>query len=49
MYLIIIRQEIDQDQIWEARFKSCLIDSENELFALYRYIEVTPVVFIKKQ
>ncbi len=29
--------------IWEGRFKSCLIDSENYLFALYRYIEMNPV------
>jgi putative transposase len=28
--------------IWEGRFKSCLIDSENYLFALYRYIEMNP-------
>jgi len=29
--------------IWEGRFKSCLIDSENHLFTLYRYIEMNPV------
>ncbi len=29
--------------IWEGRFKSCLIDSENYLFTLYRYIEMNPV------
>jgi len=29
--------------IWEGRFKSCLIDSENYLFSLYRYIEMNPV------
>ncbi|WP_038249423.1 transposase [Ghiorsea bivora] len=29
--------------IWEGRFKSCLIDSETYLFALYRYIEMNPV------
>jgi len=29
--------------IWEGRFKSCLVDSENYLFALYRYIEMNPV------
>jgi len=26
---------------WEGRFKSCLIDSENYLFTLYRYTEAT--------
>lgn len=29
--------------IWEGRFKSCLIDSDNYLFALYKYIEMNPV------
>ena len=29
--------------IWEGRFKSCLVDSENYLFTLYRYIEMNPV------
>jgi putative transposase len=29
--------------IWEGRFKSCLIESERYLFALYRYIEMNPV------
>ena len=29
--------------IWEGRFKSCLVDSENYLFTLYRYIEINPV------
>jgi len=29
--------------IWEGRFKSCLIDSENYFFTLYRYIEMNPV------
>ena len=29
--------------IWEGRFKSCLVDSDNYLFALYRYIEMNPV------
>jgi putative transposase len=29
--------------IWEGRFKSCLVDSENFLFTLYRYIEMNPV------
>ncbi len=29
--------------LWEGRFKSCLIDSENYLFSLYRYIEMNPV------
>jgi len=27
----------------EGRFKSCLVDSENYLFTLYRYIEMNPV------
>lgn len=29
--------------IWEGRFKSCLVDSENYLFRLYNYIEMNPV------
>ncbi len=29
--------------IWEGRFKSCLVDSENYLFSLYRYIEMNPI------
>ena len=29
--------------IWEGRYKSCLVDSEHYLFALYRYIELNPV------
>ncbi|MCC5796665.1 MAG: transposase [Methylophaga sp.] len=29
--------------IWEGRFKSCLIDSDNYLFTLYKYIEMNPV------
>ena len=29
--------------IWEGRFKSCLIDSEQYLFVLYKYIEMNPV------
>ena len=29
--------------IWEGRFKSCLVDSENYLFSLHRYIEMNPV------
>ena len=29
--------------IWEGRFKSCLVDSENYLFALYKYIEMNPI------
>ncbi|NOQ93079.1 MAG: hypothetical protein GQ547_00410 [Methylophaga sp.] len=29
--------------IWEGRFKSCLVDSEHYLFALYKYIEMNPV------
>ncbi len=29
--------------IWEGRFKSCLVDSDNYLFALYKYIEMNPV------
>lgn len=29
--------------IWEGRFKSCLVDSENHLFALYKYIEMNPI------
>ena len=29
--------------IWEGRYKSCLIDSENHLFKLYKYIESNPV------
>ena len=29
--------------IWEGRFKSCLVDSDNYLFTLYKYIEMNPV------
>ncbi len=29
--------------LWEGRYKSCLIDSENYLLACYRYIELNPV------
>ena len=29
--------------IWEGRYKSCLVDSEHYLFALYKYIEMNPV------
>ena len=29
--------------IWEGRFKSCLVDSEYYLFALYKYIEMNPI------
>ena len=29
--------------IWEGRFKSCLVDSDHYLFALYKYIEMNPI------
>lgn len=29
--------------LWEGRFRSCLVDSENYLLACYRYIELNPV------
>ncbi|SEG66049.1 transposase [Vibrio hangzhouensis] len=29
--------------LWEGRFKSALVDSENYLFQLYKYIELNPV------
>jgi putative transposase len=29
--------------IWEGRFKSCLVDSDQYLFRLYKYIEMNPV------
>ncbi len=29
--------------IWEGRYKSCLVDSEQYLFTLYKYIEMNPV------
>lgn len=29
--------------LWEGRFKSCLVQEENYLFQLYRYIELNPV------
>jgi putative transposase len=29
--------------IWEGRFKSCLVDSDQYLFTLYKYIEMNPV------
>jgi putative transposase len=29
--------------IWEGRFKSCLVDSDQYLFALHKYIEMNPI------
>ena len=29
--------------LWQGRFKSCLVDSEHYLIAVYRYIELNPV------
>jgi len=29
--------------IWEGRFKSCLVDSDQYLFAVYKYIEMNPI------
>lgn len=29
--------------LWQGRFKSCLVDSEQYLLAVYRYIELNPV------
>jgi putative transposase len=29
--------------LWEGRFKSCLVQEENYLLQLYRYIELNPV------
>ncbi len=29
--------------IWEGRFKSCLVDCDPYLFALYKYIEMNPI------
>jgi putative transposase len=29
--------------LWEGRFKFCLVDSENYLLEMYRYIELNPV------
>ena len=29
--------------LWEGRFKSCLVDSDTYLLAVYRYIELNPV------
>jgi putative transposase len=29
--------------LWEGRYKSCLVQVENYLFAVYRYIELNPV------
>lgn len=29
--------------LWQGRFKSCLVDSERYLLAVYRYIELNPV------
>ena len=29
--------------LWEGRFKSCLVEAEQYLFELYRYIELNPV------
>jgi len=30
-------------KLWEGRFKSCLIEEENYLLQVYRYIELNPV------
>lgn len=29
--------------LWDGRFKSCLVDSDNYLLTVYRYIELNPV------
>jgi len=29
--------------IWEGRYKSCLVDSDQYLFTLYKYIEINPI------
>ena len=29
--------------LWESRYRSCLVDTEHYLLALYRYIELNPV------
>jgi len=29
--------------IWEGRYKSCIVDSENYLFTLHKYIEMNPI------
>jgi len=29
--------------LWEGRFKSCLVQEENYLLQLYRYIDLNPV------
>ena len=29
--------------IWEGRYKSCLVDSEQYLFTLHKYIEMNPI------
>ncbi len=29
--------------LWEGRFRSCLVDSESYVLALYRYIDLNPV------
>ena len=29
--------------LWERRFKSCLVQTEEDLIQLYRYIELNPV------
>jgi len=29
--------------LWEGRYKSCLIEAENYLIGVYRYIELNPV------
>ncbi len=29
--------------LWEGRFKSCLVQTEEYLIQLYRYIELNPV------
>jgi putative transposase len=29
--------------LWEGRYKSCLVDSDQYLFSLYKYIEMNPI------
>ena len=36
-------QQNRKGTIWEGRFKSCVVDSDQYLFTLYRYIEMNPV------
>jgi putative transposase len=37
------RRHLRTGTLWEGRFRSCLVDSESYVLALYRYIDLNPV------